>query len=171
MTGDGDVTSTELARAGLDRVGDRWQAAWAGGGRDDFALCCTVDVRYEDPLSDGLLEGVDALDRHAARLRRALPDLRVDSIGARIADGTFGCLPWQVSGTQRGELGDLPATNKRLTLHGVHYVELRHGLICRARGFYDLYDAAVQVGLLPRTGSVAQNALRMIQGFGLRIRR
>jgi hypothetical protein len=65
----------------------------------------------------------------------------------------------------------VPATNKRVTLTGVHYVELRDGLICRARGFYDLYDAAVQVGVLPKNGSVAQNALRLVQGFGLRIRR
>jgi predicted ester cyclase len=107
----------------------------------------------------------------AGRLREALPDVRVETLGARIAEGPFGCLPWQLTGTQRGDLGDLPATNRRVTLHGVHYVELRDGLICRARGFYDLYDAAMQVGLLPKNGSVAQNALRMIQGFGLRIRR
>jgi steroid delta-isomerase-like uncharacterized protein len=164
-------SSQELERSRLDRIADRWQTAWAGGGRDDFALCCTTDVRYEDPLTGGPMEGVDALDRHAERLREALPDVRVETLGARIAEGPFGCLPWQVTGTQRGDLGDLPATNKRITLHGVHYVELRDGLICRARGFYDMYDAAVQVGLLPKNGSVAQNALRMIQGFGLRIRR
>lgn len=164
-------TSQELERARLDRIGDRWQAGWGGGGRDDFALCCTVDVRYEDPLTGAPLEGVDALDLHAERLRAALPDLSVETIGVRIAEGPFACLPWRVAGTQRGALGELPATGKRVTLHGVHYVELRHGLIWRARGFFDVYDAAVQVGLLPRNGSVAQNALRMIQGFGLRIRR
>ena len=164
-------TSQELERSPLDRVGDRWQAGWAGGGRDDFALCCTVDVRYEDPLTDGLFEGVDALDRHAARLRSGLPDLRVEATGTRVGDGSFACLPWKIAGTQRGELGDVPATNKFMTLHGVHYVELRDGLICRARGFFDLYDAARQLGLLPKTGSMAQNALLMIQGFGLRIRR
>jgi steroid delta-isomerase-like uncharacterized protein len=163
--------SRELEQSRIDRIGDRWQSAWASGGRDDFAICCTVDVRYEDPLTGGPLEGVDALDRHAARLRRAVPDLRVETIGSRISEGPFGCLPWQVSGTQRGDLGELPATGKRVSLHGVHYVELRDGLIARARGFYDVYDAAVQVGLLPRDGSVAQNALRVIQGFGLRIRR
>ena len=166
-----DGASQELEQSRLDRVADVWQAGWAGGGRDDFAVCCTVDVRYEDPMTGGPVQGVDALDAHAARLRRALPDVRVETIGARIAEGPFGCLPWQVSGTQRGELGDLPATNRRVTLHGVHYVELRDGLICRARGFFDLYDAAMQVGLLPKNGSVAQNALRMIQGFGLRIKR
>jgi steroid delta-isomerase-like uncharacterized protein len=165
-----DGGSQELERTMIDRLGDRWEAGWSGGGRDDFALCCTVDVRYEDPLTDGALEGVDAVERHVARLRRALPDLRVERAGPRISDGSFGCLPWRIAGTQRGELGDIPATNKFLTLHGIHYVELRDDLICRVRGFYDVYDAATQLGLLPKNGSLAQNALLMLRGFGLRIR-
>jgi steroid delta-isomerase-like uncharacterized protein len=165
-----DGASTDIERSNLDRVGDRWQQGWAGGGRDDFALCCTVDVRYEDPLTEGLIEGVDALERHAARMRRAFPDLRVETSGPRIAQGTFGCLPWKAAGTQRGQFGDVPATNKFMTLHGIHYVELRDNLICRARGFFDLYDAALQIGIAPRSGSLAQNALLMLRGFGLRIR-
>jgi steroid delta-isomerase-like uncharacterized protein len=165
-----DGTSQELERPLIDRLGDRWEAGWSAGSRDEFALCCTVDVRYEDPLTEGLLEGVDALDRHVGRLRRALPDLRVEGAGPRISDGGHGCLPWRMAGTQRGELGDIPATNKFLTLHGIHYVELRDDLICRVRGFYDVYDAATQLGLLPKNGSVAQNALLMLRGFGLRIR-
>jgi steroid delta-isomerase-like uncharacterized protein len=165
-----DGGSQELERSRIDRIGARWEAAWAGAGRDEFAVCCTVDVRYEDPLTDGLLEGVNALDAHVTRLRRALPDLRVETTGKRIAEGDFGCLPWRIAGTQRGDLGEIPATNKFLTLHGVHYVELRDDLICRVRGFYDLYDAATQLGLLPKQGSLAQNALLMLRGFGLRIR-
>jgi steroid delta-isomerase-like uncharacterized protein len=165
-----DGSGQELARSTLDRLGDRWEAGWSHGDRDEFALCCTVDVRYEDPLTDGLIEGVDALDQHVKRLRRALPDLRVERAGRRISEAGFGCLPWRIAGTQRGDLGDIPATNKFLTLHGIHYVELRDDLICRVRGFYDVYDAATQLGLLPKNGSLAQNALLMLRGFGLRIR-
>jgi steroid delta-isomerase-like uncharacterized protein len=165
-----DGGSQELARGALDRLGERWEQAWAGAAREEFALCCTVDVLYEDPLTDGPIQGVDPLERHAARLRSALPDLRVETTGKRISEAGFGCLPWKIAGTQRGEIGDLPATNKFVTVHGVHYVELRDDLICRVRGFFDLYDAATQLGLLPKQGSVAQNALLMLRGFGLRIR-
>jgi hypothetical protein len=165
-----DGSSQELERSLIDRLGDRWEAGWSGGGRDELALCCTVDLRYEDPLTDGPIEGVDALDRHVERLHVALPDMRVERAGPRISDAGYGCLPWRIAGTQRGELGDIPATNKFLTLHGIHYVELRDGLICRVRGFFDVYDAATQLGLLPKTGSLAQNALLMLRGFGLRIR-
>jgi steroid delta-isomerase-like uncharacterized protein len=163
-------SSKELARSSLDRLGDRWQAGWTRGSRDDFALCCTTDVFYEDPLTDEPLEGVDALQLHAERMRRALPDLRVERAGARIAEGRNGCLPWRVIGTQTGHLGEIPPTNRFLTLHGIHYIELRDDLICRARGFFDVYDAATQLGILPKSGSLAQSALLMLRGFGLRVR-
>ena len=162
--------SQELERSPIDRIGDRWQEGWGGGGRDDFALCCTVDVRYEDPLTAEPIEGVDALERHAERLRRGFPDMRIERAGPRIADGAHACLPWRVLGTQTGRMGDLPATNRFVTMHGVHYVELRDDLICRARGFFDMHDAVTQLGLLPKSGSLASSALLMLRGFGLRVR-
>jgi steroid delta-isomerase-like uncharacterized protein len=165
-----DGGSQELERSAIDRIGDRWQEGWVGGGRDAFALVCTVDVRYEDPMTVEPIEGVDALERHAERRRRAFPDLRVERAGPRIADGGHACLPWRAIGTQTGTMGEVPATNRFLTLHGVHYVELRDDLISRARGFFDMHDAATQLGLLPKSGSLAQSALLMLRGFGLRVR-
>jgi steroid delta-isomerase-like uncharacterized protein len=162
--------SQELERSPIERIGDRWESGWTAGGREAFALCCTVDVRYEDPLTPEPLEGVDSLHRHAQRLRRAMPDLRVERAGARIADARNGCLPWRVLGTQTGTLGEIPATGRFISLHGIHYVELRDELICRARGFFDLHDAATQLGLLPKSGTLAQSALLMLRGFGLRVR-
>ena len=40
----------------------------------------------------------------------------------------------------------------------------------RARGFFDLYDAATQLGLLPARGGMGETALLMLRGFGLRRR-
>ncbi|MEA2478456.1 MAG: hypothetical protein QOJ07_378 [Thermoleophilaceae bacterium] len=162
--------SRELARSDIDRIGDLWEAAWMAGERDAFALCCTVDVRYEDPLTTLPAEGVDGVHAHVLGLRTALPDMRIERTAPRIAEGNNGCLPWRIAGTHRGPLGEVPATKKFLTIHGLHYVELRDGLIHRARGFFDLYDAAIQLGLLPRRGSRAESALMMLRGFGLRAR-
>ncbi len=38
----------------------------------------------------------------------------------------------------------------------------------RARGFFDVYDASVQLGLLPAHGSLGEKALLMLRGFGYR---
>ena len=68
--------STELDRGAVDALAERWRQAWEGSG---FEGCCTPDVTYEDPVAVDLLRGVEALDGHAAGLRVAFPDLRVEA--------------------------------------------------------------------------------------------
>jgi hypothetical protein len=160
--------SEELERGALDELAARWRAGWQGAG---FEGCCTPDVGYEDPVAMDPLQGVEALDRHAATLRGAFPDLRVDATAPPLARGDHACVPWRALGTHRGDLGTtLPATDRFLTLHGLHYLELSDGVVRRARGFFDLYDAATQLGLLPARGGLGETALLMLRGFGLRRR-
>ena len=126
------MTGAELDRAQLEELTDRWTAAWEGRGL--FTRCATPDVGYEDPLALEPLDGSDALERHAQRLRRALPDLRLERRGAPLAGGPgegFACLPWRLAGTHRGELAGLPATDRFVVVHGLHYAELSDGLVRR----------------------------------------
>jgi steroid delta-isomerase-like uncharacterized protein len=151
----------------LDELAAAWRSAWAdpAGG---FESCCTPDVTYEDPVAIQPLDGVEALEGHAARLRVAFPDVRVEPSAVPLGDGAMACIPWRALGTNKGELAGLPATRRFVVLQGVHYVELLDGRIRRARGFFDLYDAAVQLGLLPQRGSFGEKALLVLRGFGLR---
>ena len=158
---------SELERRALDVLSERWRSAWAGTG---FEACCTPDVSYEDPVAVAPLVGVDALDGHAVALRAAFPDLRVEATSPSLERGIHACLPWRLAGTHRGEIGVLPPTNRFVVVHGLHYVELADGLVRRARGFFDLYDAAVQLGLLPARGGRGEAALLLLRGFGLRRR-
>jgi len=154
----------------LDRAGGiaaRWRAAWGGGG---FEGCCTPDVSYEDPVVVDPLRGVDALDRHAARLRAAFPDLTIEATSPSLASGMHACVPWRALGTHRGDLSVLPASDRFVVLHGVHYIELADGAVRRARGFFDLYDAGTQLGMLPARGGLGEAALLLVRGFGLRRR-
>jgi hypothetical protein len=157
-----------LERPALDTLAERWRGGWQGAG---FEACCTPDVSYEDPVAVDPLRGVEALDRHAAHLRGAFPDLRVQPTAAPLLRGSHACFPWRAAGTHRGDLGTmLPATDRFVSLHGLHYVELIDGAVRRARGFFDLYDAATQLGLLPARGGPGETALLLLRGFGLRRR-
>ncbi|MEA2350072.1 MAG: hypothetical protein QOG86_1013, partial [Thermoleophilaceae bacterium] len=64
----------------------------------------------------------------------------------------------------------IPASGRFVVVHGLHYLEMHDGRVRRARGFFDLYEAAVQLGLLPSRGSLAETALLVFRGFGLRPR-
>ncbi len=151
----------------LDELAAAWRAAWAApaGG---FEGSCTPDVRYEDPVAIEPLTGVDELEAHAALLRAGFPDLRIEPSGANLGDDVHACIPWRALGTHRGELAGLPPTGRFVILQGVHYVELLDGRVRRARGFFDLYDSAVQLGALPGRGSLGEKALLVLRGFGLR---
>ena len=145
----------------------RWREAWLKATPEAFGECCHVDVLYEDPLEPDPLEGLGPLAGHARRIRAAFPDLRVEDAGPAIESGDHACVPWRLAGTHRGEVGMLPASGRFMTLHGVHYLELRDGDVRRARGFFDVYDVAVQLGLLPQRGSLGESALMALRGFGL----
>ncbi len=153
----------------VDELVDAFQAAWTSKRRAAFADVCTVDVHYEDPLCEHPVVGLDELADHAARLWRAFPDARFERTGERLHDGRYVAAPVRVTGTHRGELPRLPATKRKVALHAVFYCELdtARERLWRVRAFFDAYDAAVQLGLLPRRGGLGERALLVLRGFGL----
>lgn len=161
------MSEASLEASRVEELARRWREAWEGppGG---FARCCTPDVQYEDPVAVEPLNGLDALEGHARGLRTALPDLRLERSAAGVGGEPYACVPWRLLGTQRGHAGGLPPTGRFLVVHGLHYLELSDGLVRRARGFFDLYDAAVQLGMLPTRGSLGETAIMMLRGYGLR---
>lgn len=157
----------DLEQAEVDALAGTWIAAFISGA--GFESCCTAGVSYEDPLAVEPLLGLDPLERHAAALRAAFPAARVERTAPALRRGVHACIPWRLLGSHSGDLSEmLPATDRFLTLHGVHYVELSDGRINRARGFFDLYDASIQLGLLPARGGLGETALLLLRGFGLR---
>ena len=158
----------ELEASSLHELGEHWHEAWIKGKAAAFERCCTPDVHYEDPLTAQPLHGSTELAVHAARLRGAFPDLEIERVGERMGAGSQACLPWRARGTHRGELPSLPATGRELVVHGIHYTDLADGRILRVRGFFDLYDISIQLGVLPERGSLSETALLLVRGFGLR---
>jgi steroid delta-isomerase-like uncharacterized protein len=153
-----------------DELIDRWEAAWTGKESSAFAELCAPDVHYEDPLTAEPLEGPAELGRHAARLWAAFPDARLEQTGQRLTDpsGQFIAAPSKLLATHREPLEGLPPTNRFVVVHCVFYCELEEGRLRRVRAFFDLYDAAVQLGILPARGTLGEKALLVLRGFGLR---
>ena len=154
----------------VDELIDAWEAAWSSKEPAAFIEVCAAGVHYEDPLTDEPLEGAAALGHHAARLWAGFPDARLEKTGDRLANGRFVAAPAKLLATHRAPLEGLPATNKFLVVHCVFYCELEHERLLRVRGFFDVYDAATQLGVLPARGTLGEKALLMLRGFGLRAR-
>jgi steroid delta-isomerase-like uncharacterized protein len=155
----------------VDELIDGWEAAWSGRDPDAFAELCAAGVQYEDPLTDEPLEGPEGLGRHAERLWAGFPDARLERTGDRLTNQRFVAAPCKLLATHRAPLEGLPATNKFVVVHCVFYCELERERLLRVRGFFDVYDAATQLGVLPGRGSLGEKALLILRGFGLRAAR
>ena len=154
-----------------DELVDEWEAAWSSKDSAAFAPLCAADVHYEDPLTPEPLEGAAELGRHAARMWAAFPDARMERTGERLTNGKYLAAPCKLLATHRAPLEGLPATNRFVVVHCVFYCELRDERLLRVRAFFDLYDAAVQLGVLPARGTLGEKALLVLRGFGLRAAR
>jgi len=156
-----------------DDLADAWQGAWVSRDPGRFAEVCAPDLHYEDPLTERPLAGPAALGAHAERLWAVVPDVRLERTGPRLSDGRFLAAPVKAYGTHRGEVGGLPPTRRRLVVQAVFFCELdpRGELLWRVRTFFDLWDAATQLGVLPRSGTLGERALLLLRGFGLRAQR
>lgn len=152
----------------VDELIDGWQAAWSGKEPDAFGDVCASGVQYEDPFTVQPLNGIGALQAHAQRLWAGFPDARLERTGQRLHNGQFVAAPCKALGTHRAPLEGLPATNRFVVVHCVFYCELQHEVLLRVRGFFDVYDAATQLGVLPARGTLGEKALLMLRGFGLR---
>jgi hypothetical protein len=95
----------------------------------------------------------------------------LERTGERLSNGHFVAAPCKVLGTHRAPLGGLPASNRFVVVHCVFYCELQNELLLRVRGFFDVYEAATQLGVLPARGTMGAKALLMLRGFGLRTAR
>jgi predicted ester cyclase len=151
---------------------ERFLAAWSAADMGaELAATCAPDLHYEDPLTfKGPLHGPGALTAHAARLRAAAPDARMHGAGELLSDGRFLAAPVRVLGTHTGELEGFPPSGREVCVHAVLYCELDEAgrRLWRVRAFFDLYDAAIQLGVLPKPGSIGERALMLLRGFGLR---
>jgi steroid delta-isomerase-like uncharacterized protein len=146
-------------------------AAFSGRDPRAFVAHCDPGIHYEDPVTPAPLRGCAELGEHAERLWDAFPDARVEIAGTPPAAPHAIAIPFRLDGTHRGQIGGLPATGRRVSVHGVVYAEpAGDGRLLRVRAFFDLYDAGVQLGLLPARGGLGERALLMLRGFGLRAR-
>ena len=154
-----------------DELVERFEAAWSA--RDfaqELAATCAPDLHYEDPLTFEPLIGPAALAGHVARLRTGAPDARLESTGERLGDGRFIAAPVRVVATHTDQLGEFPPTGRAVVVQAILYCELdeQRERLWRVRAFFDLYDAAVQLGVLPKPGTMGTRALMLLRGFGLR---
>ena len=125
------------------------------------------DAGVDIDAGDELVERIKPLAK-----RTRIPGVLADVVGFA---GLFAVPsdveePVLVSGTHQESIASIPATGRRLTVHALLYCELDPPgeRLWRVRAFFDAYDAAIQLGVMPERGSIGEKAILLVRGFGLR---
>ena len=136
-----------LARHDLDAIA----AAWAPDGH------CHVSGQAD-------AAGPDGVRAYWAELFGAVPDMRIQ-IDELIAEGDQVAVKWSATGTFAGpgSYQGIEPTYAHLDLEGLDLFRLRDGQILREDAFTDGTTFARQIGLLPPSGSNAEQ--RMAKAF------
>jgi predicted ester cyclase len=105
---------------------------------------------------DGGLTGLAGASRLLGGYATGFPDFRI-TIDDVVAEGDTVAVRWTFSGTNRGALGDIPATGKAVSVPNVIGIfRLVAGKVQQAHFAWDRYELRQQLGLMPAGSSTAQ---------------
>jgi steroid delta-isomerase-like uncharacterized protein len=139
---------------------DAWRAAWNSRVPAEVLALCAPEVEWDDPLTDGVERGADAVRRYLESLWAAFPDMELEWMEPPLCSpeaGRVACR-WRMTATMLGPLEPqgFAATGRRLDAQGVDVFGLRDGVVHTYDGFFDARAMAQQIGLLPASGSATE---------------
>jgi steroid delta-isomerase-like uncharacterized protein len=122
-------------------------SGWSG---DIPKLLTTVtdDVLYEDKTVGAVLHGKEELRKFAQGWFNAFPDLHF-TLNSTLISGNRAAVEWTGTGTQKGDMPGMPASNKVSSVPGVSIVECADGKIKHDADYWDMATVMKQLGFLP----------------------
>ena len=124
-------------------------AAWNSHDGAKVAAYMAEDATYEDLALGQMHEGRAAIEAFVNEANDFSKDYSFLFISEQ-ADGDSYALEWEMIGTNTGEAGGLPATNKPYRIRGVSVGRLNaNRKIARNRDYWNMADYLMQVGILP----------------------
>lgn len=122
-------------------------AAWTAHDVEKLLSLCTDDCLYEDVALGAVNRGKGELRSFANGVFAAFPDFKMHVICALVT-GNGAAMEWTMSGTHRGDLPGMAATNKPFTVRGASMCEIQEGRIKRISDYWDRYGFLAQIGIV-----------------------
>ncbi len=138
-----------MATSDLERLLENWAAAWSSPtNMEKLVSLFTDDCVYEDVTMGIVNHGKTELRSFYQFIFGAFPDFKVELRSYFVA-GNWAGAEWLMSGTHKGDLPGLPATNKPCAIRGSTVCELQGGKIKRNSDYWDMVTFLKQVGVMP----------------------
>ena len=105
---------------------------------------------YHEPMA-GDVHGPEGLKQLVTMFRTSYPDLTFTSEEI-FGEGDKVVQRWTCTGTQKGELMGIPATNKRTSTAGINIVRCLGGKVVEEWSSWDVLGLLQQLGVVPPMG-------------------
>jgi steroid delta-isomerase-like uncharacterized protein len=103
---------------------------------------------FHGTRGDGELRGADAMKAFVAGYRRAFPDAH-STVEDQVAEGDKVVTRWRARGTDRGQLGPMPASDREFEMEGITIERIEDGRIAEVWVVRDELGLLRQLGVLP----------------------
>ena len=124
-------------------------AAWNSHDGSKVAAYMAADATYEDLALGQMHEGKAAIEAFVNEAEQFSKDYSFISVSEQSSGDSYA-FEWEMVGTNTGEAGGLPATNKPYRIRGVSVGVLDgNGKIKANRDYWNMADYLMQVGILP----------------------
>lgn len=92
--------------------------------------------------------GLQGIRKAYLRFFRAFPDIIITAADEVVCDNRV-VLHWIATGTHRGSFMRIPASNKKISVHGVSLLAMKNGKIWKGTRVWDVAGLLREIGLLP----------------------
>jgi steroid delta-isomerase-like uncharacterized protein len=124
-----------------------WEA-WNAHDADRYVKLLDEKYVLESDTVPEPVRGREAARRFMEMYVKAFPDLHF-TIDQMISTGDYVVTRYTATGTHRGELMGIPATNRRVETHGCVVGEIKNGKLVHDRLYWDTGHMLRQLGVLP----------------------
>lgn len=136
-------------KVGTEQLLEDWAKYWSSPNDIERLLSLfTDDCVYEDVTFGAVNHGKEELRTFAKGVFAAFPDFKIKNTASFVA-GNWAGIEWVFTGTHKGDLPGMPATNKSVSIRGATILELQEGKIKRNSDYWDLATFMKQTGLMP----------------------
>ena len=103
---------------------------------------------HDAGVPGGKFTGPQGLKQFVQIYRTAFPDIKI-TIDDQIAEGDKVATRWTGTGTHKGELMGIKATNKHSTVTGIQVERYQNGKLVESWASYDMLGMLQQLGVVP----------------------
>jgi steroid delta-isomerase-like uncharacterized protein len=124
---------------------------WNAGNLVSVPLLVAGHCHFHDPAFPHMVAGVESMQHHIERCRKAFPDLKF-TITDTIAERDEVVTHWTVEGTHQGEFMGMQPTNAKALIAGTSIYRIEDGKIAEQWANWNLMPLIEQLGLRSAAG-------------------